>query len=152
LEHPTFPPYLNENYKGLDPIASFDFHINIFDNLNNEWVCIGKSLVCDYNFDGFGTFNWSIKQGIIDSIKFQNVFGIEITHDQRFYAPSKQPDFYITFQCRSKEKPWPVLGYYNLAHSIMSTITLGIMPGKRIAVIELTGTSKSLIFNPNSII
>lgn len=136
-QNPNFPAYLNNNLTGLDPITGFDFQLVYYDPIRDDQIFFGKFQEMDFTFDGFDTFNWFLKQGIIDVALFNNLFKVNL-NDKENTNFNHQPGFSIIYPELNEGQH---ISNLYLSKSVMSYISVGTMPGRRIVILEAKGSS-----------
>lgn len=139
LSFPTFPALLNSNYNNIDPVAYFDFLVSFKNDNTNELLAKFQSM--DVEFDGFKTFKWTLREGLCNWPKLKDLFGLKsVDVNSGYLLPTLSPEFMISYEEVNKATTIANCHFYQ---STLENITIGLMPGKRIAVIEMNGFSNS---------
>lgn len=142
--NPNFPPFLNNNYTGIDPVAGFDFYLQYGDKN------VGRFMKCDMQIrvpiyaNGGALIDLTIGEGIIDHKTMEDILNVSIEGDKpRVYRITKSPEFTMMFESYRNSI---CEGYYSLCDLRMHKMHLGIMPGRRVAVIEIKASARTLEF------
>ena len=140
MKNCNFPPKLNNNYDGLDPMGGFDFEVLYKDKHLAKFENMTMSFSNQSDF--LPTIDWSLEKGIPNFKLLNSEFDIKNITDEQLILTDKK--VVVRFKGAQENN---VKGLYELETSL-SNIKLGVMPGKRIVIVKLEGSTSVLNFVP----
>lgn len=144
MKDPNFPPRLNDNYEGLDPIAGFDFEVFYKGESIGKFQRM-KMSVSDSVYI-LPKIKWELIEGLLNFKVFELIFDIKkVVGTQNITSDNK---IVIKFEASKSDNNKQIKGFYELETTI-SSINLGVMPGKKVAVIKLEGETTVMNFKPS---
>ena len=140
MKDPNFPPKLNNNYDGIDPMGGFDFEVLYKDRHLAKFEKMTMSF--NNESDLLPIIDWSLEKGIVNFKFLKDEFDIKNITDEQLILTDKK--VVVRFKGTPENN---IKGLYELETSL-SNIKLGVMSGKRIVIVKLEGSTSVLNFVP----